>query len=71
MIKPSRLTAVLVSALLASSAWAGGDSDPVRQKDEAPARVTPRASCPLTCAVVRVSTRCECPMGKTPVTIPS
>jgi hypothetical protein len=68
MIKLRHASAILVLALLGSNAFGGEDvgSGP-RKSVDSPNRSTPQASCPLTCKVVRVSTRCECPMGKSPV----
>jgi hypothetical protein len=72
MMKLRHFSAVLALSLLGSTAIAGDEAAAAPPKYVAPAdssqRVTPRASCALTCTVIRISTRCECPMGKTPIT---
>ena len=68
MIKLRHGSAILVLALLTSNAFSGDETGGGPRKSvDSPTRSTPQASCPLTCKVVRISTRCECPMGKSPV----
>ena len=69
-MKLRHFSAVLALTLLASTAFGAEETvTPPKYTTpaDAPVRMSPRASCPLTCTVVRVSTRCECPMGKTPI----
>jgi len=68
MTKLRKLTFTLLAGLLAATAYAGEDTDPGRARYAYPAdstQVTPRENCPLTCKVLRVSTRCECPIRRT------
>jgi len=68
MIRLRHGSAILALSLMASMAFGAGETSVETPKStESPSGTAPGASCPLTCKVVRVSTRCECPMGKSPV----
>jgi len=68
MIRLRRGCAFLVLSLMASTAFSAEEIPNQPPKStESPSGTSPGASCPLTCKVIRVSTRCECPLGKSPV----
>ena len=68
MIKLRHCSALLVLSLFASTAFGGQESAGAPPKaSDRPSRTSPGASCPLTCKVIRISTRCECPLGKSPI----
>ena len=67
MIKLRHCFAILALSIASLAFGAEDVSNTPPKTSDPPARTSPGASCPLTCKVIRISTRCECPMGKSAI----